>query len=322
LSHLANARVTAALSSTLPVMPPARRPGARPTPNGSGRPAPARASGSSDGATRSREFVQSVERALEIIRAFGPDAPEQTVNEISVKVSLKRATTRRFLITLAELGYIDTDGRTFWLTPRVLELGYSFLSGLGLPDIALPHLERLVAEVDETSEASILDRDEIVYVVRVPSRAIMTVAINVGARMPAHATSMGKVLLASLEPAALRVYLRRAKLRPILPNTITDRRALQAELDRVRAQGYATVDQELEEGLVAIAVPIRTRSGHVAAAINLSTHIARRTVESLERELLGPLLRTAREIEHDLVTVSPGWRTGTPRPLQGRPEPQ
>jgi IclR family transcriptional regulator, pca regulon regulatory protein len=257
-----------------------------------------------------------VERALEIIRAFGPEAPEQTVNEIATNVKLNRATTRRFLITLTELGYIDTDGRTFWLTPRVLELGYSFLSGLGLPDIALPHLERLVAEVDEASEASIFDRDEIVYVVRVPSRAIMTVAINVGARMPAYATSMGKVLLAGLEPTQLRAYLRRTKFRSILPNTITDRTALQAELDRVREQGYSTVDQELEEGLVAIAVPVRVRSGHVAAAINLSTHVARRTVEAMEKELLEPLLRTAHAIERDLATISAGWSTGVPRPLE------
>ena len=298
-------------------MPPARRPAARfaATANGPQRTLP-RATASRDGGPRPREFVRSVERALEVIRAFGPEAPEQTVNEVATRVSLKRATARRFLITLAELGYIETDGRTFWLTPRVLELGYAFLSGLGLPDIALPHLERLVAEVDETSEASILDRDEIVYIVRVPSRAIMTVAINVGARMPAYTTSMGKVLLASLEPADLRAYLRRVRLRPILPNTITDRGALQAELQRVRMQGYATVDQELEEGLVAIAAPVRSRSGHVCAAINLSTHIARRSVASLEAELLEPLLRAARGIEHDLVTVSPGWATGVPRRLE------
>jgi IclR family pca regulon transcriptional regulator len=144
----------------------------------------------------------------------------------------------------------------------------------------------------------------------------MTIAINVGARMPAYATSMGKVLLASLEPAELRAYLRRAKLRPILPNTITDRGALQAELDQVRERGYATANQELEEGLVAIAAPIRIRSGHVSAAINLSTHIARRSVESLEQELLEPLLRTAREIEQDLATVSSGWTAGTRRPRQ------
>jgi IclR family pca regulon transcriptional regulator len=297
-------------------MPGTSRPAGRPRASGSGRPAPSRVVAARDGDARSREFVRSVERALQIIRAFGPEAPEQTVNEIATNVSLNRATTRRFLITLTELGYIDTDGRTFWLTPRVLELGYSFLSGLGLPDIALPHLERLVAEVDETSEASILDRDEIVYIVRVPSRAIMTVAINVGARMPAYATSMGKVLLAGLEPAELRAYLRRVKLRPILPNTITDKAALQAELARVREQGYATVDQELEEGLVAIAVPVRTRSGHVAATINLSTHVARRTVEAMEKELLEPLLRTARMIERDLATVGAGWSTGIPRALE------
>jgi len=136
---------------TGPTMPRAARPGGGEAPGGNG-----------DGHERPREFVQSVERGLAIIRAFGPDAPVQTVSDIAARTGLTRATARRFLITLIELGYIETDGRTFQLTPRVLELGYSFLSGLGLPDVALPHLERLVAEVDESSEASVLDGGDVV----------------------------------------------------------------------------------------------------------------------------------------------------------------
>lgn len=251
---------------------------------------------------RPREFIQSLERGLAIVRAFGPDAPEQTVSELAAKTGLTRATARRFLITLIELGYMETDGRVFRLTPRVLELGYSFLSGLGFPDVALPHLERLVAEVDEGSEASVLDGEDIVYVVRVPATTIMTVAINVGGRMPAHATSMGKVLLAGLPDAELEAYLTTAKLERHKPKTITDPDALREEIQRVRTQGYATVDEELEDGLVAIAVPIHDRAGNVIAAINLSTHVARRSVESV-RELLKPLQRTGRAIEVDLVDV-------------------
>ncbi len=255
-------------------------------------------------AGRPREFIQSLERGLGIIRAFGPHAPEQTVTELAATTGLTRATARRFLITLIELGYVESDGRIFRLTPRVLELGYSFLSGLRFPDVALPHLERLVAEVDEGSEASVLDGDHIVYVARVPSSAVMTLAINVGARMPAHATSMGKVLLAALPDAELDAYLAAAELRSILPRTLTDPKELRAQLERVREQGYAIVDQELEEGLVAIAAPVRGRDGRVIAAINLSSNVMRRTLDSLRGELLEPLLRTARSIETDLASTA------------------
>lgn len=253
---------------------------------------------------RPREYVQSLERGLAIIRAFDVHAPAQTVSELAAATGLTRATTRRFLITLMELGYVDSDGRSFWLTPRVLELGYSFLSGLGFPDVALPHLERLVAEVGEGSEASVLDGEEIVYVARVPSTAVMTVSVNIGARMPAHATAMGKVLLAALPDDQLREYLSRARLTRYLPRTVTDPEQLRAQLEQVRASGYALVDQELEEGLVAIAAPVRDRAGRVIGAINLSTNVLRRSAESVREELLPPLLRTARLIEADLASVA------------------
>lgn len=257
-----------------------------------------------DPAGRPREFIQSLERGLAIIKAFGPHAPEQTVSDLATTTGLTRATARRFLITLIELGYVDTDGRVFRLTPKVLELGYSFLSGLGFPDVALPHLERLVAEVDESSEASVLDGDDIVYVVRVPSTAVMTMAINVGARMPAHATSMGKVLLAALPDDALAAYLRRADLRKFLPATVTDPDRLRAQLADIRATGWALVDQELEEGLVAVAAPVRDRAGRVVGAINLSTHVMRRSAASVRDDLVEPLLATARRIEADLAGVA------------------
>jgi IclR family pca regulon transcriptional regulator len=255
-------------------------------------------------AARPPEFVQSLERGLAIIRAFGPHAPAQTVSELATTTGLTRATARRFLITLMRLGYVESDGRTFWLTPRVLELGYSFLSGLRFPDVALPHLERLVADVDESSEASVLDGHEIVYVARVPSTAVMTVSINVGARMPAHATSMGRVLLAALPDSELDAYLEHATLARFLPRTITNPRRLRSELKEVRATGYAVVDQELEEGLVAIAAPVRGRDGRVVGAINLSTNVLRRSPESVREELPEPLLRTAHAIEADLARVA------------------
>jgi IclR family pca regulon transcriptional regulator len=150
----------------------------------------------------------------------------------------------------------------------------------------------------------VLDGGEIVYVVRVPSSAVMTLAINVGGRMPAHATSMGKVLLASLDDARLDEYLSTAKLERYLPRTVTDPKVLRQQLMEIRAAGWALVDQELEEGLVADAAPVRHRDGHAVGAINLSTHVARRDAESVRRELLDPLLKTARAIEADLAGVA------------------
>jgi len=256
------------------------------------------------GEDRPREFIQSLERGLAIIRAFGPHAPEQTVTELAAKTDLTRATARRFLITLMQLGYVESDGRIFRLTPKVLELGYSFLSGLGFPDVALPHLERLVAEVDESSEASVLDGHDIVYVARVPSTAVMSLVVNVGARMPAHATAMGRVLLAGLSGADLAQYLETAELRRFLPRTVTDPNKLREQIDQVREDGFAIVDQELEEGLVAVAAPVHGRDGRVVGAINLSTHVLRRSVESVRGELVEPLLATARRIESDLAGVA------------------
>ena len=249
---------------------------------------------------RPREFIQSLQRGLDIIRAFGPHAPIQTVSELATTTGLTRATARRFLITLIELGYVETDGRTFRLTPRVLELGYSFLSGLGFPDVALPHLERLVAQVDESSEASVLDGEDIVYVVRVPSTAVMTLAVNVGGRMPAHATSMGKVLLANLPDAELEAYLSRAELKGYLPRTVTDADVLREQLMKVRAAGYAIVDQELEEGLRSVAAPVRDHTGTVVAAINIAVHASRNSVDSIRRNLVPQLLDAASAIEADL----------------------
>ena len=186
----------------------------------------------------------------------------------------------------------------------MLELGYSFLSGLRFVDVTLPHLERLVAEVDEDSEGSVLYGEEIVYVARVPSSKMMTMAINVGGRLPAHATSMGKALLAALPPEQLDEYLATAQLRSFMPRTVTDPAELRGQLEKVREAGYAIVEQEVEEGLIAIATVIRDRSGTAVGAINLSTNVLRHSVESVRRDLREPLLRTARLIEQDLSVTA------------------
>jgi IclR family pca regulon transcriptional regulator len=253
---------------------------------------------------RAPHFVQSLERGLAVIRAFDEHNPELTLSDVARRTGLTRAAARRFLLTLADLGYVRTDERWFTLSPRILELGYAYLSSLSLPEVAEPHLERLVAEVHESSSVSVLDGEDIVYVARVPTARIMTVSINVGTRFPAYATSMGRVLLSTLPEAELDAYLERVELRPLSPRTVTSRDALRVALDKVREQGWALVDQELEEGLRSVAAPIRDRSGATIAAVNLSAHASRLTIEAARRGMVPALLATAARIEADLRAAS------------------
>ncbi|MGH3321548.1 MAG: IclR family transcriptional regulator domain-containing protein [Streptosporangiaceae bacterium] len=255
-----------------------------------------------EGAERGPEFVQSLARGLAVIRAFDASSPTLTLSEVARATGLTRATARRFLHTLAALGYVRNEGSAFALSPRVLELGYAYLSGLTLPEVAEPHLERLVAEVQESSSVSVLDGEDIVYVARVPTSRIMTVTISIGTRFPAYATSMGRVLLAGLPPGELDAYLGGVRFRRLTPRTITSAGSLRGELERARGQGWALVDQELEEGLRSIAAPIRDRTGRVVAAANVSSHASRTTPDSLRGRLLPALLAATARVEADLRT--------------------
>jgi IclR family transcriptional regulator, pca regulon regulatory protein len=254
---------------------------------------------------RGTHHVQSLERGLAVIRAFNAGAPELTLSEVAKATGLTRAAARRFLLTLVDLGYVRTDGKHFSLTARVLELGYSFLSSMSLPEVAHPHLEQLSAEVHESSSVSVLEGDDVVYIARVAVSRIMAVTINVGTRFPAYATSMGHVLLAGLDDDALGRYLGAARLEPFTSHTITTADRLRAELAQVREQGWALVDQELEEGLRSVAAPIRDRAGTVIAAVNVSTHASRTTTESVREQMLPPLLAACERIESDLAVASP-----------------
>jgi len=236
-----------------------------------------------------------------VVRALSAPGPGLTLAEVARETRLTRAAARRFLLTLVDLGYVRSADRRFSLTPRVLELGYSYLSSLTLPEIAQPHLRELVERVHESSSVSLLDGTDVVYVAREPTQRIMTVAIAVGTRFPAYATSMGRVLLSGLGEVELDEFLGRAELRKLTPGTLTDRALLRTEIARVRRQGWALVDQELEDGLRSVAAPIAGADGSVVAAINLSTHASRRTLEAIRRELLPPLRETAAGIARDLA---------------------
>lgn len=249
---------------------------------------------------RSPDFVQSLERGLAVIKAFDEDDTALTLSDVARKTGLTRAAARRFLHTLEALGYVRSDGRLFSLRPRVLELGYAYLSGLSLPEIAHPHMEEYSARMGESTSISVLDDGYVFYVARVEAKRIMRVRINIGTRFPAHATSMGRVLLAHVSRDRLDTYLATAQLVAATPRTVTSPEELVGLLAQVRRDGYALVDQELEVGLRSLAVPIRDPSGVVVAAINTSTDAARGTVREVLTDLLPALRETAAAIEADL----------------------
>lgn len=258
----------------------------------------------SEAPPRDPAFVQSLERGLLVIRALSTPEP-QTLSDVARTTGLTRAAARRFLITLDSLGYVEQRHGRFSLTPLVLELGHAYLTSLGLPEIAQPHLERLVRKVQESSSVSILDGTDILYVARVHTRRIMTVTIQVGTRFPAWATSMGRVLIADMPAAERAAILERSRLERFTNSTIHDREALEAELDKVARQGYAIVDQELEVGLRSVAAPIRSSGGKVTAAVNLSVPAATTNVAEIRKRLLDPLRATAEAISRDLKMVDP-----------------
>jgi IclR family pca regulon transcriptional regulator len=250
-----------------------------------------------------RAFVQSLERGLQVLRAFDVEHPEMTLSDVARLTGLDRAATRRFLYTFVELGYMRLDGRLFSLKPKLLELGYAYLSTLRLPQIAEPHLKLLSQQVHESSYVSIAEDDENICVAYVPVRRIWTATITVGTRLPLLATGSGRVLLAGQSDNKVREFLSRHPVPQITPHTQRDPEALVAEIARIRRQGFAFVDQELEEGLRVVAAPVRSPSGQVIAAVSVSTLAGSYTPEGIMRDMLPPVLRCAAMIEVDFTSV-------------------
>ena len=228
-----------------------------------------------------------------------------SVAEVARATDLNRATATRILTTLQQLGYVRADGRAYSLTPRVLELGFGYLSGLAIPAIAQPHLDALTAELGESTSLSVLDGAEIVYVARSSARRIMAVSINVGTRLPAYATSMGRVLLGAL-PGDERARRRAARPpAPLTARTTTDVARLAAELARVAERGWSLVDQELEEGLRSIAVPVRS-GPRVVAAMNVAVAVSGTGPEDLVTRFLPRLDATATTLSEEIGHRGPG----------------
>jgi IclR family transcriptional regulator, pca regulon regulatory protein len=254
---------------------------------------------------RDADYVRSIERGLAVIAALGHPGRGLTLADVARAIGVTRASARRTLLTLERLGYLRCDERLYTLTPKLLDLGHGYRAGLALPDVARPHLQQLMEATDEFCSVSVLDGDETLCVARVAPARIMNVAMPVGTRLPAYATCVGRVLLAGLEPDQLDGYLGRVELRALTPATIASAPSLRRELDRVRRQRFAVVDQELERGLRSAAAPIRDTAGRVVAAANVGALAGRVTIDTLRRRLLPPLRATAESIERDLVAASP-----------------
>lgn len=255
---------------------------------------------SGDDAERPREFVQGLERGLAVIRAFSRREPSLSIAMVAGRTGLTRAAARRYLMTLAALGYVVESGGRFSLTPRVLDLGFTYLSTLDVTAVAPPFMERVASTLHESCSVSVLDGREIVYVARRAADRIMSINLAVGSRLPAHATSMGKVLLAHLPAAELERYLAEERRERLTEHTLVEEDALRAALAEVRAQGWAVADEESELGVRSLAAPIVDRSGEVHAAINVAAHASRVSLAQLKRDSLPVLLEAARGISRAL----------------------
>lgn len=242
------------------------------------------------------DFVTALQRGLDVLQAFSRTHPVLTLTRVAELTGLSRGTARRLLHTLVELGYVRQDGREFRLTARVLNIGYAYLSALDLVELSRGEMERLGRETGESCSIAVLDGSDVVYVARAPSTRIMSTALGLGSRLPAHATSLGHVLLAGLPAPDLDGYLDAADLQRFTSHTVTDPTALRAEVARVRVQGWAMIDQELEIGVRSVAAPLRNRTGCTVAAINVSAPASRVTLDAMRRELLPSLLAAAERI--------------------------
>lgn len=247
-----------------------------------------------------RDLVGGLENGLAVIEAFDERRPRLSITEVAQATGLTRAAARRYLLTLAHLGYAEHDGKFFSLTPRVLRLGYAYLSSLSLPSRVQPFLERIAETLGESSSAAVLDDGDVVYVGRAATRRIMSVGLGVGSRLPAYCTSLGRALLAHRDPAWLDAYFGRTPLRRLTPRTLTGESDLRRALEEVRRTGFALVDEELEVGLRSIAVPVFDGAGRLACAVNVGVQAARVPAADLVTRVFPVLEDAAKELRRIL----------------------
>lgn len=250
------------------------------------------------------DFIEALARGLEVIAAFEPNRPAMSLTEVASATGLARPTARRILLTLTELGYVRAEGGGHTLTPRVLDLGVAYVRSQGLWEIARPHMETLSTATGESCSIAQLDGSDIVYVARVAVPKIVALVVQIGTRFPALQTSLGKVLLAALEPAEVDAVLAEPTRSGLTPRWQPTRADRDAELREVRARGWALTDQQLALGIRSVAVPLRDGAGRVVGALNVNTHAAETTVDHLLGHHLPLLLRTAGEISADYARLA------------------
>jgi IclR family pca regulon transcriptional regulator len=247
-----------------------------------------------------RDYVNSLARGLDVIRAFTRARPRMTLSEIARTTGMTRATVRRFLLTLVREGYAEKDEKLFALKPKILELGYSALSSMGILDVAQPIMNELARTLQESVFCAVLTGEDVTYIARATSDRLVHVSIAVGGRAPAHAVSTGRVLLGAEPPEALASYLERVTLQAHTCRTVTSKPQLKAAIEAARVDGYSIVDQELEIGLGSISVPIRNPAGRVLAALNVCCPSSRSTVDEMRERILPELQLAARAITRGL----------------------
>ncbi len=245
------------------------------------------------------DFIEALARGLDVIRAFRPGRPVMSLTDVATATGLARPTARRILLTLRDLGYARAEPGGFALTPRVLELGVSYVRSMGLWEVARPHMEELVARTGESSSIAQLDGSDIVYVARVAVPKIVTLAVTIGTRFPALQTSLGKVLLAGLPACEVERVLAEPSRSGVTPRVLPTPEERDAQLREVRARGWAITDQELALGIRSVAAPLRDGDGRVIGALNVNAHAAETSIETLTDEYLPLLLRAAGAISAD-----------------------
>ncbi len=241
-------------------------------------------------------FMTSLARGLAVVRAFSDQRRSLTIAQISHRTGIPRAAVRRCLYTLKQLGYADSEANNFFLKPKILTLGYSYLSSTPLAISAQPYLNSVSRQLNESCSLAVLEENEVLYVARSATSRIMSVALNTGSRLPAYCTSLGRVILANLSELELEKYLQSVTLRAYTDKTVVSPVRLREILEQVREQEYALVEEELEVGLQSIAVPVRGASGTVHAALNVGAQATRVSVEQMLRDFLPVLQKVAQEL--------------------------
>jgi IclR family pca regulon transcriptional regulator len=287
----------------------------------------------------SPDFIEALARGLDVIRAFQPRQPVMSLSAVARAAGLARPTARRILLTLEQMGYVravepleqmryvravdrKAVDRKYELTPRVLELGMSYVLSRNLWDVARPHMKGLVARTHESSSIAQLDGSDIVYVARVAVPKIVALAVTIGTRFPAMQTSLGKVLLAALPPEEVERVLAEPSRSGITPRILPGSEERAATLREVRARGWALTDEELAAGIRSVAAPLRDGDGQVIASLNVNTHAAETPVDVLTGEHLPLLLQTAGAISADWAACQAAPQITVPQPTTPQPAPQ